>query len=75
MAMWLDDFKVIDTKAGRREVKADIESDTTPEDGKWPLSGANIEGLSDSDILTKGSSVFCIDTKDIYFMNSSGRWV
>ena len=75
MAMWLDDFKVISTKAGSRRIKADIEADTKPDEGQFPLSGANIEGLSSSDILTKGSSIFCLDTKDFYFMNSHGRWV
>lgn len=74
MAMWLDDFKVIDSKAGSRHIKADIECDTTPDEGQFPLSGANVDGLSSSDILVQGSSLFAVDTRDIYFLDSTGHW-
>lgn len=70
--MWLDDFKLVNTKGGTRYIKADIEADAKPD--TFPTDGTGIEGLSKNDKLEKGSSLFVVSTAELFFMDSNKEW-
>lgn len=70
--MWLDDFVVVKSGNGERTVRAGITSDAVP--ATFPTDGTDIEGLSASDTLDKGSTIYVVANASVYMLDSTGAW-
>ena len=60
-------------KDGYRYVVADIVADTTP--SPFPTDGTNIDGLSATDKLAIGTTIYVVQTGTLYMAKSDGTFV
>ena len=58
---------------GNKYVVADIYADTVP--STFPTDGTNIDGLSSSDKLGQGTTIYVVSTGALYMAKSDGTFV
>ena len=71
--MWCQGTVLINTDAGKRYVRASVFGDSVP--ATMPSNGAEIDGLNGDDILSAGSTFYCVGNGKIFMMNSAGSWI
>lgn len=71
--MWCQQTVLIDTKDGKRYVRAQIYGDSVP--GTMPTNGASITGLNADDILYAGSIFYSVANGKVFMLNSQGSWI
>ena len=71
--MWCQGTVLINTDAGKRYVRASVFGDIVP--ATMPSNGAEIDGLNEDDILSAGSTFYCVENGKIFMLNSAGSWI
>ena len=64
--------KVITQPGGEGKVVALILADETP--ATFPTTGANVEGIKDSDVLDGGSVLLDLSTSKKHILGNNGVW-
>ena len=57
----------------KKKVVADLVSSDVPE--VWPTTGKDIPGMGENYILMPGSTIWVINSAEVYALNENGQWI